>query len=62
MFSFERFFNIINTNQSLIWAGVATTLLLSFIGTFVGLLLGIPLAYGKLIKSKTYDNKLVRFF
>lgn len=62
MFSFERFFNVINTNQSLIWAGIATTLLLSFIGTFVGLLLGIPLAYGKLLKTKTYDNKLVRFF
>ena len=42
----------------LIFAGITTTLLLSFIGTFVGLFLGIPLAYGKLIKINAYDSKI----
>lgn len=61
MFSFERLFSIMISESSLIWAGIATTLLLSFIGTFVGLILGIPLAYGKLLKHKTYESKFTRF-
>ncbi|MCR4880099.1 MAG: amino acid ABC transporter permease [Bacilli bacterium] len=57
-------FNIIGDFFSkwgdLIFAGIATTLILSFVGTFIGLILGVPLAYGKMIKIRVYDSKVIR--
>ena len=47
-------------NQELIWAGTATTIILSLVGTFVGLILGIFLAYGKNIKVKETDNWIIK--
>lgn len=57
MISFERLGQIINQWNELIWAGIISTLILSIFGTVVGLLLGIPLAYGKRLKTKQYDSK-----
>ena len=44
----------------LILAGILSTLILSFVGTIVGLFLGIPLAYGKTLKIKRYDSPIIR--
>ena len=60
MIRFEAFLEILNNWGDLIWAGVFSTLILSIFGTVVGLLLGVPLAYGKLLKIKRYDNTFKR--
>ena len=60
MIRFEVLGDILYRWQDLIWAGIASTLILSLVGTLVGLLLGIPLAYGKMIKIKTYDSAFKR--
>lgn len=60
MFSWEKIGKIFSENQELIWCGIATTLILSLVGTFVGLILGIFLAYGKNIKSKSTDNWIIK--
>lgn len=60
MIDFSRFWQIIVDWQELIWAGITSTLILSIVGTVVGLLLGIPLAYGKMIKNNPLDSKIKR--
>ncbi|MCR4911030.1 MAG: amino acid ABC transporter permease [Bacilli bacterium] len=60
MIRFDVLGDILYRWQDLIWAGVASTLILSIVGSVVGLLLGIPLAYGKLLKIKTYDSPFKR--
>ena len=60
MIRFDVIGDIFSHWGDLIWAGIASTLILSLVGTFVGLLLGIPLAYGKMIKIKTYDSGIKR--
>ena len=60
MIDFSRFWAIIVDWKDLIWAGIASTLILSIVGTVVGLLLGIPLAYGKMIKIKPLDSSFKR--
>ena len=60
MIRFEVFGDFFTKWGDLIFAGIVTTLILSFVGTFVGLILGIPLAYGKMIKINTYDTKIIR--
>ena len=57
MFDFTRFWHILSDWSELIFAGIISTLILSIVGTCVGLLLGIPLAYGKRLKAKQYDSK-----
>ena len=42
-------------NSQLIWAGIVSTLILSFFGTIVGLILGIFLAYGKKMNINSFD-------
>lgn len=58
MFEFSRFWGIITDWHELIIAGILSTLILSIVGTVVGLLLGIPLAYGKRLHAKAYDPKI----
>lgn len=60
MFSFEKLFRVFYENIELILSGLVTTLLLAVIGTVVGLILGIFLAYGKNITIKDTDNKIVK--
>lgn len=57
MINFERLGQIFNNWNELIWAGILSTLILSIVGTVVGLLLGIPLAYGKKLQAKKYDSR-----
>ena len=57
MIDFSKIGYILTKWGDLILCGIASTLILSFVGTAVGLLLGIPLAYGKRLKPKEYDNK-----
>ena len=58
--NFNKIGQILAENQEFIWAGIASTLILSIFGTVVGLFLGILLAYGKLIKVKELDNGFVK--
>lgn len=56
----SRIGDIITNWHELIIAGILTTLILSLVGTGVGLLLGIPLAYGKMIKIPYHSSLLKR--
>lgn len=62
MFRFEIIIEIFEKWGELIAASIFSTLLLAFFGTTVGLILGVPLAYGKLIKIKKHDAKIVIAF
>lgn len=57
MLNFEKAFNILRENYYFIIGGVITTILLAIIGTVVGLILGIFLAYGKNIQIRDTDSK-----
>ena len=58
MIYFERIIQILHDWGALIVAGILSTLILSIVGTVVGLFLGIPLAYGKRIKINENDPRL----
>lgn len=60
MISLEKLIRVFNENFNDILSGLITTLLLAVIGTVVGLILGIFLAYGKNIKVKESDNKVIK--
>lgn len=60
MFRFDVIGDIFSNWGNLIVAGIFSTIILSLVGTLVGLILGVPLAYGKLIKIKKYDSKIVK--
>lgn len=60
MINFEKMFEILGENGSMIFYGTLSTLILAIFGTGVGLLLGIFLAYGKNVKYKETDNALIR--
>lgn len=60
MFRFDIIGDIFANWGDLILAGVLSTLILAFGGTIVGLLLGVPLAYGKTIIIKRYDIKIIK--
>ena len=60
MIRFDVITDIFANWGDLILAGILSTLILSFVGTIVGLILGIPLAYGKTLKIKRYDSKIKR--
>lgn len=59
---FGKIGDILANNQELIWAGIISTVVLSLVGTFVGLILGVFLAYGKNIKVKQGTGKIKSFF
>ena len=58
MINFDRVEDILSNYGYLIGYGILSTLILAVFGTFVGLILGIFLAYGKNIKVKETDNKV----
>lgn len=60
MINFERIGDILNNYSYLIGYGILSTLILSIFGTFVGLILGIFLAYGKNVKIKEMDNFIIK--
>lgn len=60
MFDFGRAWNLIADNYQLIIAGIVDTIILAVVGTLVGLILGIFLAYGKNIKFKETDKKIIK--
>lgn len=60
MIDWGKIGDIFVQNQDLIWSGIATTVILSLFGTFVGLILGIFLAYGKNIVVKDTDILLIK--
>ena len=60
MFDFGKMFEILGENGSMILYGTISTLILSIFGTGVGLLLGIFLAYGKNVKFKESDSKIMK--
>ncbi len=62
MFSFQRIWEILVSNQELIIAGIISTVILSVFGTIVGLILGVFIAYGKNLKPKQSDNKFKVFW
>ena len=62
MFNFDKIGKIISEQSDIIWAGIFSTLILSIFGTFVGLILGIFLAYGKKMKINDYDKAYVKVF
>ncbi len=60
MFDWGKIGKIFVENSDLIWSGIATTVILSLFGTFVGLILGIFLAYGKNIKVRDTDIFIIK--
>ena len=60
MFDRGKIGKIFVENSDLIWSGIATTVILSLFGTFVGLILGIFLAYGKNIKVRDTDIFIIK--
>ena len=60
MFDFGKMFEILGENGSMILYGAISTLILAIFGTGVGLLLGIFLAYGKNVKFKESDSKIMK--
>lgn len=60
MFDFGKMFEILGENGSMILYGTISTLILAIFGTGVGLLLGIFLAYGKNVKFKESDSKIMK--
>ena len=60
MIKFDQVARILTDYGYLIGYGILSTLILSIFGTFVGLILGIFLAYGKNIKIKELDNIFVK--
>lgn len=56
MFDFNKMWEIFGENITWIFYGLSSTIILSLIGTAVGLILGIFLAYGKNIKVKETDS------
>ena len=60
MFDFGRARNLIVENYELIIAGIVDTIILAVVGTLVGLILGVFLAYGKNIKFKDTDRKVIK--
>ena len=60
MFDFGKMFEILGENGSMILYGSISTLILAIFGTGVGLLLGIFLAYGKNVKFKESDTKIMK--
>ena len=62
MFSFEKIGDIFASNSELIIAGILSTLILSIVGTGVGLILGIFIAYGKNLTIRPNTNKFVAFW
>ena len=62
MFNFSRIGDIFNQFGELIFAGLISTIILSLFGTFVGLILGIFIAYGKNWRARPNTNKFVAFW
>ena len=60
MISFEKLLRVFNENIDYIFYGLLTTLLLAVIGTVVGLILGIFLAYGKKITVRKTDSTIIK--
>ena len=60
MINFESVKNILSNYFPLIGYGILSTLILAIFGTFVGLVLGVFLAYGKNIKVKELDNIFIK--
>ena len=60
MINFENVKNILSNYFPLIGYGILSTLILAIFGTFVGLVLGVFLAYGKNIKVKELDNIFIK--
>ena len=61
MIDFGKVGGIFTNNYKLILAGVISTIILSVFGTVVGLFLGIFIAYGKNIKTKSTTH-IVKWF
>ena len=62
MFNFARIGDIFSQFGELIFAGLISTIILSLFGTFVGLLLGVFIAYGKNWRARPNTNKFVAFW
>ena len=60
MINFDRVGLILRENWNWILYGITSTLILAIFGTFIGLILGIFLAYGKNIKIKEMDNFIIK--
>lgn len=60
MIDFGKLFNLWGENAAVIGYGILSTIILSVVGTLVGLVLGIFLAYGKNIKIKGTDNWAIK--
>ena len=62
MFNFDRIGDIFDQFGELIFAGLISTIILSLFGTFVGLVLGVFIAYGKNWRARPNTNKFVAFW
>lgn len=60
MIDFGKLFNLWGENVTVIGYGILSTIILSVVGTLVGLVLGIFLAYGKNVKIKGTDNWAIK--
>ncbi len=62
MLDFNKMWEILGQNITVISYGIISTLILAIFGTVVGLILGVFLAYGKNIKLDRFnDNKVIYY-
>jgi len=61
MVDFGKLFKVWGENFAIIGYGVLSTVILAIFGTVIGLVLGILLAYGKNVKIKETDSKIIKF-
>ncbi len=60
MFTFDDVVTFLQGNSHLILAGILDTVILALFGTFVGLVLGVFIAYGKNITINETDKKITK--
>ena len=60
MFSFERLLKVWDQYGGMYWEGLGNTLLFAFFGVLMGLVLGLVLASGRMMRLQSRDNIVVR--
>ena len=61
MFSFERMLQVWDKYSSMYWSGLGNTLLFALAAVAVGMILGLVIASGRMMKSQSRDNEAVKW-
>ena len=61
MFSFERMIKVWDKYSSMYWSGLGYTLLFALAAVVVGMILGLVIASGRMMKSQSRDNEAVKW-